>query len=289
MRQAQKLEAVGTLAGGIAHDFNNLLTVITGFSEMALADAGTDSSLAEDLGQVISASERATVLTRQLLAFSRKQVLQPAVLDLCTAVEDVAPMLRRLVGEHISIRIETERAGVPRVLADRGQIEQVIINLVVNARDAMPLGGRIVIQVGRSEAGVRMAIADNGSGIADDVRERIFEPFFTTKEPGKGTGLGLATVYGIVKQSGGTIDLTSVVGTGTTFTIVLPASDAPLAAAAGGGDSAVPGGTETILLVEDEPSVRALAAARAGRTRLYGACCAATPTHLHSRPGHTSI
>jgi signal transduction histidine kinase/ActR/RegA family two-component response regulator len=259
LRQAQKLEAVGTLAGGIAHDFNNLLTVITGFSQMALADAGADSSLTEDLGQVISASERATVLTRQLLAFSRKQVLQPTVLDLCAAVEDVAPMLRRLVGEHILIRIETERADLPRVLADRGQIEQVIINLVVNARDAMPLGGRIVIHVGRSPEGVMMAVADNGSGMPADVRERIFEPFFTTKEPGKGTGLGLSTVYGIVKQSGGTIEVESAIGSGTTFTVVLPASDAPLSSAAAGADLAVPGGTETILLVEDEPSVRALA------------------------------
>jgi signal transduction histidine kinase/ActR/RegA family two-component response regulator len=259
LRQAQKLEAIGTLAGGIAHDFNNLLTVITGFTQMALADASAGPAIREDLGQVVSASERATVLTRQLLAFSRKQVLLPTVLDLGDSVEDLAPMLRRLVGEHISIRIETERAEVPRVLADRGQIEQVIINLVVNARDAMPVGGRIVICVGRSGPAVTLAVRDNGCGISDDVRERIFEPFFTTKEPGKGTGLGLSTVYGIVQQSGGTIDLTSGVGTGTTFTVTLPASDEPLASGAVSAFLAVPGGSETILIVEDEPSVRALA------------------------------
>ena len=259
LRQAQKLEAIGTLAGGIAHDFNNLLTVISGFTQMALAEPGAGPAVREDLGQVISAAERATVLTRQLLAFSRKQVLMPTVLDLGDSVEDLAPMLRRLVGEHISIRIETDRAEFPRVLADRGQIEQVIINLVVNARDAMPLGGRIVICVGRSGTAVTLVVRDTGSGISDDVRERIFEPFFTTKEPGKGTGLGLATVYGIVQQSGGTIDLTTAVGDGTAFTVTLPASDEPLASGAVSAFLAVPGGSETILLVEDEPSVRALA------------------------------
>ncbi len=273
LRQAQKLEAIGTLAGGIAHDFNNLLTVISGFSQMALADPTAGPAVREDLGQVISASERATVLTRQLLAFSRKQVLMPTVLDLGDSVEDLAPMLRRLVGEHISIRIETDRAEAPRILADRGQIEQVIINLVVNARDAMPVGGRIVICVSRSGPTVTLVVRDTGSGIPDDVRERIFEPFFTTKEPGKGTGLGLATVYGIVQQSGGAIDLTTAVGDGTTFTVTLPASDEPLASGAASAFLAVPGGSETILLVEDEPSVRALAQ-RALESRGYAVLAA---------------
>jgi CheY-like chemotaxis protein len=226
---------------------------------MALANPNGGPAIREDLGQVISASERATVLTRQLLAFSRKQVMQPTVLDLGDAVEDLGPMLRRLVGEHISLRIETERMEAPRILADRGQIEQVIINLIVNARDAMPLGGRIVIRVERSGADVVLAVRDTGLGISDDVRERIFEPFFTTKEPGKGTGLGLSTVYGIVQQSGGKIDLTTVVGAGTTFTVTLPASNEPSASDPASTFLAVPGGNETILLVEDEPSVRALA------------------------------
>ena len=259
LRQAQKLEAVGTLAGGIAHDFHNLLTVITGFTEIALAEASAGSKMREDLRQVISASDRATVLTRQLLAFSRKQVMQPTVLDMAAVVEDVAPMLRRLVGEHIWIRIATEGPESPRVLADRGQLEQVIINLVVNARDAMPVGGNIWVRLGKSPAGVTLAVEDSGTGIPDDVRERIFEPFFTTKEPGKGTGLGLSTVYGIVKQSGGTISVVSALGKGTTFTVTLPESEQALAIGSAGDAAAAPRGDETILLVEDDPGVRLLA------------------------------
>jgi signal transduction histidine kinase/ActR/RegA family two-component response regulator len=259
LRQASKLEAVGTLAGGIAHDFNNLLTVITGFTELALSDRNIPPSLKEDLGQVISASERATALTRQLLAFSRKQVLLPTVLDLADVVEDVAPMLRRLVGEHIALRVERERAELTHVLVDRGQVEQVVINLVVNARDAMPRGGQLVIRVARTNGSVTLSVSDTGSGMPQEVRERIFEPFFTTKEPGKGTGLGLATVYGIVKQSGGTIDVNSTVGVGTMFTVSLPASDSALTIDDLNDNSAAPRGTETILLVEDEPSVRQLA------------------------------
>jgi signal transduction histidine kinase len=259
LRQAQKLEAVGTLAGGIAHDFHNLLTVITGFTEIARAEASAGSKMREDLRQVISASDRATVLTRQLLAFSRKQVMQPTVLDMAAVVEDVAPMLRRLVGEHIWIRIATEGPESPRVLADRGQLEQVIINLVVNARDAMPVGGNIWVRLGKSPAGVTLAVEDSGTGIPDDVRERIFEPFFTTKEPGKGTGLGLSTVYGIVKQSGGTISVVSALGKGTTFTVTLPESEQALAIGSAGDAAAAPRGDETILLVEDDPGVRLLA------------------------------
>jgi signal transduction histidine kinase/CheY-like chemotaxis protein len=259
LRQAHKLEAIGTLAGGIAHDFNNLLTVISGFTQMALADSSTKSRTRDDLGQVMGAAERAAGLTRQLLAFSRKQLLQPTVLDLETVVEDIAPMLRRLVGEHIALHIAREYSDLPPVLVDRGQLEQVIINLVVNARDAMPRGGQIVIRVGRSDDGVTLAVEDTGMGIPESVRDRIFEPFFTTKDEGKGTGLGLSTVYGIVKQSGGTIAVSSTVGVGTTFTVALPTSDKPLTLAADRDESAVPGGTETIRLVEDDPSVRLLA------------------------------
>ncbi len=259
LRQAQKLEAVGTLAGGIAHDFNNLLTVITGFTQMAMTHGEPNAAVHEDLEQVISAAERATVLTRQLLAFSRKQVLQPAVIDLAAVVEGVAPMLRRLIGEHISLRIVSESPEPQLILADSGQLEQVIINLVVNARDAMPRGGRIVIRLARADERVTLAVDDTGTGIPDDVRERIFEPFFTTKEPGKGTGLGLSTVYGIVKQSGGTIAVVSTPGAGTTFTVTLPASHEPLTDRSGADAPAILGGTETILIVEDEPSVRTLA------------------------------
>lgn len=259
LRQAQKLEAVGTLAGGIAHDFNNLLTVITGFTQMALEEIPDGTPIADDLGQVVSAAERATRLTRQLLAFSRKQVLKPTVLDLNVVTEDLAPMLRRLIGEHILLRIDRDNEP-SRILADRGQLEQVIINLVVNGRDAMPRGGQITLRIQRSEGAVSFAAEDTGAGIPDHIRERIFEPFFTTKEQGKGTGLGLSTVYGIVKQSGGTIDVASSVGSGTTFTIVFPeAEDKKGTRSRQSGELESLRGKETILLVEDEPSVRALA------------------------------
>jgi signal transduction histidine kinase/CheY-like chemotaxis protein len=259
LRQAQKLEAVGTLAGGIAHDFNNLLTVITGFTQLALSEIPEGTSSAESLNQVLSASDRATRLTKQLLAFSRKQVLKPSVIDLGAVTDDLAPMLRRLIGEHI--RLGIDRTPEPaRVLADRGQLEQVIINLVVNARDAMPKGGTLTIKVRRTDNGILFVTKDEGMGIPVHVRERIFEPFFTTKEQGKGTGLGLATVYGIVQQSGGRIDVESDVGVGTTFTILLP--EAPQSAASAKAEEGTDvklRGQERVLLVEDEPSVRVLA------------------------------
>ncbi|HVZ77738.1 MAG TPA: ATP-binding protein, partial [Gemmatimonadaceae bacterium] len=215
LRQSQKLEAVGTLAGGIAHDFNNLLTVISGYSQLALRRAGSGTEDADDLKQVVDAADRAARLTQQLLAFSRKQVLKPTVLDLAEVAEGVAPMLRRLIGEHIDLRIARDDA-LARVMADRGQVEQVIINLVVNARDAMPTGGTITIRIAnapdpvdanRPPAGVVLSVRDTGTGIPPEVRERIFEPFFTTKAVSKGTGLGLAVVYGIVASHEGTIDV----------------------------------------------------------------------------------
>jgi len=204
LRQSQKLEAIGTLAGGVAHDFNNLLTVITGYTQLALRRMPADDSMRDDLRQVVEASDRAARLTHQLLAFGRKQVFLKSVIDLGEVVEGVAPMMRRLIGEHIELRFQRD-TPLSRIIADRGQLEQVIINLVVNARDAMPKGGVITIRTANESSGkdqrVLMSVSDTGAGIPAEVRERIFEPFFTTKELGKGTGLGLSTVYGIVKQS----------------------------------------------------------------------------------------
>jgi len=268
LRQSQKLEAIGTLAGGIAHDFNNLITVISGYTQLALMRADKQSPEAEDLRQVVEASDRAANLTHQLLAFSRKQVLQPTVLDLGEVVNGISPMLRRIIGEHIQLGIEAE-PSLARVRADRGQIEQVLLNLAVNARDAMQSGGHLTIatsNIGRMErgrshpTGVALVVRDTGTGMSRDVQERIFEPFFTTKDPGKGTGLGLSMVYGIVKQSGGSITVESEPGRGTAFVITLPAAEVLV-----GNDLQViddeelPNGTESILIVEDAEDVRILA------------------------------
>ncbi len=266
LRQSQKLEAIGTLAGGIAHDFNNLITVISGYTQLALMRADKGSAAAEDLRQVIDASDRAANLTHQLLAFSRKQVLQPTVLDLGEVVKGISPMLSRIIGEHIELRIETPDA-LARVRADRGQLEQVLLNLAVNARDAMPQGGLLTISTSNvrdaeppSTTHVSLVVRDTGTGMTEDVRERIFEPFFTTKEAGKGTGLGLSMVYGIIKQSGGTVAVESAAGKGTAFFITLPAAES-----VGTGDipqpdaSDLPSGTETVLIVEDADDVRILA------------------------------
>ncbi len=270
--QAQKMEAIGRLAGGIAHDFNNLLTVITGRSEMMLVRLPPDHPLHRDVSLVLKTAERAAHLTRQLLAFSRKQVLAPRVLDLNGVVAGMTAMLRRLIGEDIELvtQLSPDLWGVK---ADPGQIEQVILNLAVNARDAMPGGGRLTIETANVDvealqdrlphaAGphVMLAVRDTGHGMDVATRARIFEPFFTTKEPGKGTGLGLATVYGIVQQSGGQICVDSAPGAGASFVVYLPraeeaAGPAPPVAAA----TAPRGGTETILLVEDEEDVRELA------------------------------
>jgi signal transduction histidine kinase/ActR/RegA family two-component response regulator len=259
LRQSQKLEAIGTLAGGIAHDFNNLITVISGYTQLALMRAEKGSPEAEDLRQVIEASDRAANLTHQLLAFSRKQVLQPTVLDSGEVVNGIAPMLRRIIGEHIELRIESD-AALARIRADKGQLEQVLLNLAVNARDAMPSGGTLTIATLNRDSAVCLVVTDTGTGMSDDVKERIFEPFFTTKELGKGTGLGLSTVYGIVNQSGGKIAVDSELGRGTTFTITLPAVQQM---ATGGTvtleESDLPRGTETVLIVEDAEDVRILA------------------------------
>jgi signal transduction histidine kinase/ActR/RegA family two-component response regulator len=268
LRQSQKLEAIGTLAGGIAHDFNNLITVITGYTQLALMRTEANTPEAADLRQVVEASDRAANLTHQLLAFSRKQVLQPTVLDLGEVVNGIAPMLRRIIGEHIELRIESA-PPLARLRADRGQLEQVLLNLAVNARDAMPNGGTLTIATRNVMGGgdpaqppgaVSLIVTDTGVGMAADVRDRIFEPFFTTKEPGKGTGLGLSTVYGIINQSGGTISVDSAPGRGTTFRITMPAAEsmaAPERRAADDGE--LPNGTETVLIVEDAEDVRILA------------------------------
>src|SRR2546427_2286292 len=274
LMQAQKMEAVGRLAGGVAHDFNNLLTVIISYSDLLLEDLGRDDPKREDVAAVRKAAEGAAALTHQLLAFSRQQVLQPKVLDVNATVASTEKLLRRLIGEDIQL-VAKLGSGLGSVKADPGQIEQVIMNLAVNARDAMPAGGQLTIEtanVEMDEAYVRghplaqpgryvmLAVSDTGTGMDEQTKAHIFEPFFTTRELGKGTGLGLATVYGIVKQSGGFIWLYSEPGHGTTFKIYLPRVDG--AADALGppvGTAEVPRGTETVLIVEDEEAVRALA------------------------------
>jgi PAS domain S-box-containing protein len=272
LRQAQKLEAIGGLAGGIAHDFNNLLTVIGGRSHVAALDLPPHSKARHHLDLIAQTVERAAGLTRQLLAFSRKQVLEPRVLDLGETVTAVTPMLRRLIGEDIDLATASE-PELWRVRADPSQIEQVIMNLIVNARDAMPDGGRLTIETRNSEldetyakmhagvepgAYVMLAVTDTGHGMDARILAQIFQPFFTTKEPGKGTGLGLATVYGIVKQSGGHIWVYSEVGQGTSFKIYLPRVEE--AATVVTTVSARPRrGTETVLLTEDDDQVRAFA------------------------------
>jgi PAS domain S-box-containing protein len=274
LRQSQKLESVGLLAGGIAHDFNNLLTVITGYSDLTLMRLDKVDPLARNVEQIVKATERATSLTRQLLAFSRKQVLQPKVLDLNSVIVNIEKMLGRLIGEDMELSTSLG-VGLGHVKVDPGQIEQVIFNLTVNARDAMPKGGKITLETANiylDEAYARqhlavqpgwhamLAVTDTGCGMEAETQKSIFEPFFTTKEQGKGTGLGLSTVYGIVKQSGGNIWVYSEVGVGTTFKIYLPLVDEHVTAP--DVDAARPesiAGTEMILLVEDEEMVRNLA------------------------------
>jgi PAS domain S-box-containing protein len=271
LRQSQKMEAVGRLAGGVAHDFNNLLTIISGRAELLLQRLGRDNPLSHELDLVLKTSHRAAALTRQLLAFSRKQVLSMQVLDVNAVVINIERMLRRLIGEDIELATALD-PGLGRVKADPGQLEQVIMNLAVNARDAMPRGGHLRIETGNVDpAGgglptgaapgphVLLSVSDDGCGMDRDTRARIFEPFFTTKDVNAGTGLGLATVYGIVKQSGGDIAVDSEPGQGTRFRIYLPRVEEPASSARPGAPGAARGGRETILLVEDEPDVRSLA------------------------------
>ncbi|MFZ2223199.1 MAG: PAS domain S-box protein [Candidatus Deferrimicrobium sp.] len=276
LRQSQKMEAVGRLAGGVAHDFNNLLTAISGYSDLLLHRLPEYSTLRRDVEEIRKAGDRAAALTRQLLAFSRRQMLQPQVLDLNSVVTNMGQRLRRLVGEDIALSTDLS-PSLSRVKADPGQIEQVIVNLALNARDAMPDGGRITIATADADLspayaaahpGVRpgphvlLSVADTGHGMDEETQTHLFEPFFTTKERGKGTGLGLATVYGIVQQSDGHIRVNSAADSGSTFLIYLPRGEAP----ENGGQRAVrpllprpSPGTETILLAEDEEAVRRFA------------------------------
>ena len=271
LRQSQKMEAVGRLAGGVAHDFNNILTAISGYSELLVQNLGDQNPLSQDVQEIQQAADRAATLTRQLLAFSRKQVIRPQRLDLNEVVANMDKMLRRIIREDIDLQTILEPdLGV--VIADQGQIEQVIINLVVNARDAMPQGGKLTLETGNVELDetyiqrhaqtqpgpyVLIAVSDTGIGLDQEVQEHLFEPFFTTKKPGKGTGLGLSMAYAIVNQGGGFIGVYSEEGQGTTFKIYLPRLEKsrepaklPLISPS---EEVI---SETILLAEDEELVR---------------------------------
>jgi len=265
LRQSQKLEAIGQLAGGVAHDFNNLLTAINGYSALALRRLGEDHPISSYLEEISKAGDRATNLTRQLLAFGRKQLLQPLAINVNDVVGDMIKLLKRLIGEDVQL-VTRPGANLKQIKADPGQLEQVLVNLVVNARDAMPRGGTVTIETANTTLDgayasrhvgvipgqyVMLAISDTGTGMDHDTRSRIFEPFFTTKEKGKGTGLGLSTVYGIVKQSGGNVWVYSEPGQGTTFKVYLPQDEDEVS----GRDVAkahvtTRRGTETVLLVE---------------------------------------
>jgi nitrogen-specific signal transduction histidine kinase len=273
-RQSQKMEAVGRLAGGVSHDFNNLLTVINGYTQVLLARLPAGDPARGPVELINKAGNRAAGLTRQLLAFSRRQVLEPKVFDLNGTVVDLGKMLQRLIGEDIELNT-LPASGLRRIKADLGGIEQVIMNLVVNARDAMPKGGRLTIETRNVELDqnyarthsevvpgpyVMLAISDTGCGMDEATKARLFEPFFTTKEMGKGTGLGLATVYGIVKQSGGHVAVYSEPGHGSTFKVYLPCTEEKPTAASLPSlrPAAAPKGKGTVLLVEDEDMVRTL-------------------------------
>jgi nitrogen-specific signal transduction histidine kinase len=273
-RQAQKMEAVGRLAGGVAHDFNNLLMVISGYAEVLLEHTRKNDPLYTKIEAIHQATDRATTLTRQLLAFSRKQLLELKVVDLNIIVEDIKRLLRPLIGENIELQTQLA-PDLGRTRADAGQIEQVLMNLVVNSKDAMPNGGKIIIQSANARLNhedvrreysyiqpglyVVLSVTDTGEGMDKETQLRIFEPFFTTKEKGKGTGLGLSTVYGIIKQSGGYVLVQSEPGQGTTFRIYLPRVEDALEPVGTAGTSlSQNGGSETVLLVEDEESVRQL-------------------------------
>jgi two-component system, cell cycle sensor histidine kinase and response regulator CckA len=273
LRQSQKMEAIGRLAGGIAHDFNNLLTVIEGYSRMLMDHLKNDRAAHGQVKKIEEAAERAASLTQQLLAFSRKQVLQPRVINLNSLVENLGSLLQRLIGEHIDLQTITA-PNLGQVQADAVQIEQVFMNLVLNARDAMPEGGRLTLETGNVDLDksyaadhpgvspgpyVMLAVSDTGAGMTPETQARIFEPFFTTKELGRGTGLGLSMVYGIVKQSGGHIWVYSELGHGTTFKVYLPRTEqaAETVSARQPAASSIRG-TETILLVEDDQALREL-------------------------------
>jgi two-component system, cell cycle sensor histidine kinase and response regulator CckA len=272
LRQSQKMEAIGSLAGGVAHDFNNLLTAINGYSELVLMSLDESDRHYDLVRSIRDSGERAAVLTRKLLAFSRKEVAKPTTLTLNALVSEMEALLRRLIEENVELVTELA-PDTPKINADRGQIEQILMNLVVNARDAMPFGGKIVIETGNATVVTPspdtlleappgryavLSVSDTGVGMTPEIRAKIFEPFFTTKPVGKGTGLGLAMVYGIVEQQGGAIAVSSEPGRGATFRVYFPEIGRPsvVAASPGAERDATPRGTETVLVVEDEDSVR---------------------------------
>jgi PAS domain S-box-containing protein len=286
LRQSQKMEAVGRLAGGVAHDFNNLLAIIMGYGDLVRSALGKDRRLAREVEEIRRASERGVALTRQLFAFSRGQLARPQVVDLNALVRNTASLLRRLMGREVDLRVKlAPRAG--RISADPGQIEQVVTNLALNARDAMPDGGRLTLETasvdltpgglaggagGIPDPHVRLTVRDTGCGMSPEVRARLFEPFFTTKEPGRGTGLGLSTVEGIVRQHRGRLEVDSEPGRGSAFHVYLPRVSArPAVASPRRSEGVRPRGTETVLVVEHEPALRELMGrilARSGYTVL---------------------
>jgi two-component system cell cycle sensor histidine kinase/response regulator CckA len=273
LRQSQKMEAVGKLAAGVAHDFNNLLTVMQGYSELIVHRNSSMEVVRGQVGEIHKAAIRAGRLTRQLLAFTRQEVVQPKVLDLNGVVTDMHKMLKRLIGADVEFSF-LPGTGLGRVKADPGQIEQIVMNLVVNARDAMPKGGKLIVETGNAEMDVShalsrpglrpgpyvlLAVTDTGMGMDAETRSRIFEPFFTTKDPGKGTGLGLATVYGIVKQCEGDVQVYSEPGQGATFKIYIPrVQDAAETGRSSTASEGLPEGSETVLLVDNERPVAAM-------------------------------
>jgi two-component system cell cycle sensor histidine kinase/response regulator CckA len=300
LRQAQKMEAIGRLAGGIAHDFNNLLTAIAGYAAL-LSESLPAGDEREMAGQIEAASERAAELIRQLLAFGRRQVMTPRVVDPGEVIAGIAPLVHRLIGENIEFRTILA-SDQPRVRVDPGQLEQVLFNLIANARDAMPSGGKLTVEAAAVELDdayaathpevipgphIMIAVSDTGAGMTSEVRERIFEPFFTTREGTGGTGLGLATVYGIVKQSGGSINVYSEPGSGTAFKIYLPrvfepAEERPVPAEAVVSLAA----TETILLAEDDEAVRGIAVLALSRAGYQVLAADSGPTAMELAAGH---
>ncbi len=269
---AQKMEAVGRLAGGVAHDFNNILTAITSYSELGLLKLGAEHPLRRNFEEILAAADRAALLTQQLLAFSRRQILAPRLIDLNAIIADMGKMLRRLLGEDVDVVLKIGD-GLPPVFADPAQVEQVLVNLAVNSRDAMPHGGKLLIETAAAQLDEQyatghpdvvpgpyfsVAISDTGAGMSEEIRQRIFEPFFTTKEQRTGSGLGLAAVYGIIRQSGGHVQVYSEPGVGTTFRLYFPAAAGDAAPARMVRTADLPRGTETVLLAEDDDSVRAV-------------------------------
>jgi PAS domain S-box-containing protein len=292
VRQSQKMEAVGRLAGGVAHDFNNLLTVINGCSELLLHDSRPGDPVRELATEIRNAGEQAATLTRQLLAFGRRQITAPIVLDLNDVVRDVEKLLRRLIGEHIVLGVNLDPRGA-RVKADPGLMVQLLMNLAVNARDAMPRGGTLTVRTVLHGESAVLTVSDTGVGMCQEIKARIFEPFFTTKPPGEGTGIGLATVHGIVEQSGGTISVESELGRGTTFRIELPVcGDRTPAKSTAYVRRAELRCRGTVLLVEDEDLVRSLAqrVLESNGYRVFAAPCGADALELHgSIPGRVDV